>query len=271
MEQSVNHLKSIKGYSWRVAASLLPGIVVGLYFLISTDPMPQPQDYHKFAETRLYAGIPNVGDVLTNLAFILVGTTGLWSLAQPKVMAQSFADIRERRLFQWLYIGILLTGFGSGWYHLEPDNYSLTWDRLPMAIAFMSIFAIMVTERIKPSLGIALLYPLIAIGIASVLYWIWSEHADHGDLRYYLIIQFYPMITIALMLIFLPSRYTHGNSYWVLFLFYALAKIAEIYDHQLFSYTGNMISGHNLKHLFAAAGAAWLIRMLWVRRLKGAV
>ena len=262
----MDHLSYVKENSWRIAAALIPGFVAGLYFLIITEPVPQPQDNHQFADTRLYMGIPNIGDVLSNLAFILVGATGLWVLAQPKVMELSFEDSREHRLFQWLYIGIFLTGFGSGWYHLEPDNYSLTWDRLPMAIAFMSIFAIMVTERIKPSLGIALLYPLLAIGIASVLHWIWSEHAGHGDLRYYLIVQFYPMITIALMLIFLPSRYTHGNSYWALFLCYALAKIAEIYDRQIFSYTENIISGHSLKHLFAAAGAAWLIRMLWLRR-----
>ena len=65
--------------------------------------------------------------------------------------------------------------------HLEPDNYSLVWDRLPMAVAFMSIFAVMVAERVKSSIGVALLWPLIAIGIASILWWIWKEHIGQGD------------------------------------------------------------------------------------------
>jgi len=256
----------INGQSWRVVAALVPGLVVVMYILLQNGPMPQPISYHQFADTRVLMGIPNVGDVLTNLAFILVGALGLWSLRHLTVSTNTFVDNREQILFQWLFTGVLLTGFGSGWYHLEPDNYSLVWDRLPMTIAFMSIFLIMISERINLSLGFYLLVPLLITGIASVIIWIWSEHIGHGDLRFYLFVQFYPMLTIALMLIFLPSRYTHGNFYWGLFVFYAAAKVLEIYDQEIYHFTQGLISGHSLKHLSAAMGAAWLLIMLWLRQ-----
>lgn len=256
----------IKEQSWRVAAALLPGLAVLLYLFLRNGPMPQPLIYHQFADTRVILGIPNFGDVLTNLAFIIVGAFGLWSLRRLTVSTRTFTDNSERILFQFLFTGVLLTGFGSGWYHLDPDNYSLVWDRLPMTIAFMSIFAIMIAERINLKLGVYLLAPLLIIGAASVFIWIWSEHVGRGDLRFYLFIQFYPMLTIALMLLFLPSRYTHGNYYWGLFVFYTAAKIVEIYDHEIYNYLQGWISGHSLKHIFAAMGAAWLLRMLWLRR-----
>jgi len=60
--------------------------------------------------------------------------------------------------------------------------------------------------------------------------------------------------------------YTHGHDYWGLFFFYVAAKVVEALDHAIFDLTHELVSGHNLKHLLAAAGAAWLLRMLWRRR-----
>jgi hypothetical protein len=241
-------------------------VVGAAYLLVATSPIPQPLSYHSFADERFFLSIPHTGDVLTNLAFMIVGAWGLWSLARPQLASRAFKTNQERSLFRWLFVGVLLTGLGSGWYHLEPNNYSLVWDRVPMAIAFMSIFSIMIAERVSLPLGSALLKPLVALGIASVLWWIWTEHNGYGDLRWYLMVQFYPLITIPLMLLFLPSMYTRGNDYWGLFLFYAIAKVVEIYDHEILDVTNHLISGHNLKHLFAAAGAAWIVRMLWLRK-----
>lgn len=256
----------LKVWPWRVAAVFVPGLVIGLYFILKTGPLPQPLSYHDFADTRVLLGIPHAGDVLTNLAFVVVGAWGLWPLMWPNRNVLTFIDERERRLFQWFFLGVFLTGFGSGWFHLAPDNDSLVWDRVPMAITFMSIVAIMIAERVKLSLGVSLLFPLIAIGLGTVFWWIWTEHAGSGDLRPYLFVQFYPMITIVLMLLLLPAPYTHSNYYWGLFVFYAAAKVVEILDHRIFDLTHGVVSGHNLKHLFAAAGAAWILRMLWLRQ-----
>lgn len=252
--------------TWRVAAALLPGILLGVVLMSIYGPFPQAQSYHNFADTRVFLGIPHTGDVLTNLGFFIVGGWGLWFLAQPGLSGQTFIDCSEYRLYRWFFAGVFLTALGSGWYHLEPNNYRLVCDRLPMAVAFMSIFAVMISERVKLSTGITLLVPLVTIGVASILYWIWTEHVGEGDLRWYLLVQFYPLLTIALMLLLLPSPYTLGNYYWGMFVFYTAAKVVEILDHEIFDLTVGLISGHNLKHLLAAAGAAWLLRMLWLRQ-----
>jgi hypothetical protein len=40
-------------------------------------PIPQDQDYHHFADTRVLLGIPNVWNVISNLPFIAAGAVGL--------------------------------------------------------------------------------------------------------------------------------------------------------------------------------------------------
>jgi hypothetical protein len=250
----------------RVVAAFLPGILLCAYAYLSIGQLPQPLSYHEFVDRRVLLGIPHAGDVMSNFAFVLVGAFGLWFLSQSRLSARSFINRFERWPFWGLFLGIFLTGFGSGWYHLQPDNDSLVWDRLPMALAFMSIFSVMITERINPSLGVALLGPLVVMGAVSVLWWIWTEHQGHGDLRWYLLVQFYPLITMILMLLLLPTPYTRGGDYLGLIVFYVAAKAAEVLDYQIFELTRGLISGHTLKHLLAALGAAWLLRMLWRRQ-----
>ena len=77
---------------------------------------------------------------------------------------------------------MLLTAACSSYYHLAPDNARLVWDRLPMTVGFMGLFAAMLTERVNPRLGRALLVPLIFAGVGSVVYWFWTELRGVGDL-----------------------------------------------------------------------------------------
>jgi len=252
---------------WRLIVIFLPGLLAGVIVMFISEPIPQPQNYHLFADQRIWLHIPHAGDVLSNLAFIIIGGWGLWFLSRPHLWVRAFINRNERRNFCWLFMGVFLTGFGSSWYHHSPDNYRLALDRLPMSLAFMGIFAAMITERVNLSLGIALLKPLLMAGVASVLWWIWTEYWGHGDLRFYLIVQFYPIITMVLMLLLLPTAYTHGNHYWGVLLCYLAAKLAEMLDHQIFGLTHGVISGHNLKHLFAALAVTWVLRMLWMRQI----
>ena len=103
-----------------------------------------------------------------------------------------------------LFLAILMTGFGSAYYHLDPNDQTLFWDRLPMAIAFMAILAMAVGERVDEKTGAILLWPLIAIGVLSLLLWRWT-----GDLRLYGWVQFFPCL--ALPLLFLISAQIHRH------------------------------------------------------------
>ena len=79
-----------------------------------------------------------------------------------------------------LFTGLFLTGFGSSYYHLNPNDDTLFWDRLPMTLCFAAILAAVVEERVDARAGAMLLRPMLAIGIFSLLLWRWTD-----DLRLY--------------------------------------------------------------------------------------
>jgi hypothetical protein len=128
-------------------------------------PVPQPLAYHRFADPCSWLGIPNFGNVVSNLPFALVGILGIVFLVRS---GRSFTHPKERWPYSFVFLGLILTSFGSSHYHLAPDNARLVWDRLPMTIVFTSLVAAMNAERISVRLGLYLLPVLLALGIASV-------------------------------------------------------------------------------------------------------
>lgn len=163
-----------------------------------------------------------------------------------------------------MFVGLLLTAFGSSYYHLSPNNSRLVWDRLPMTIAFMSMVAAIIAERISLRVGLWLLPILVLVGMGSVLQWYASEMRGSGDLRLYAAVQAYSALVLLLAL-FLPQRYTRGSDLAIVVGFYALAKVLEALDKPIFA-AGHMVSGHTLKHLAAAAAGYCILRMLQKRR-----
>jgi hypothetical protein len=248
--------------------------IVGLGGVFCLPPIPQVQSYHAFADARTLLGVPNFLNVASNLPFVVVGMLGLWLLLRHDAIGPDgpVREQAERWPLMVLFAGVFLTGFGSSYYHLAPDNDRLVWDRLPMTVAFMGFFASLLGERISMRAGTWLLWPLVWLGIASVVQWHLSEQRGAGDLRLYGFVQFYPLVTIPLLLYLFPARYTRGGDVLVALGWYLLAKMLEVgvIDHGLFA-TGQLVSGHTLKHLAAAMGAYWLFRMVRFRRPIAAV
>jgi hypothetical protein len=227
---------------------------------------PQPLSYHHFADTRSWLAIANFGDVASNILFLVAGLWGLAFLCR-KSSRERFIDARERWPYVFIFLGLLLTAFGSAYYHLAPDNARLVWDRLPMTIVFMPLVAAMIQERVNVNLGLWLLPVLMAVGTASVLQWRWSEQQGAGDLRFYAAVQLYALLALLAALL-LPPRYTRGSDLLVVVGLYVLAKMLEAADKQIFS-IGHLVSGHSLKHLAAGAAGLWILRMLQRRQPIG--
>jgi len=227
--------------------------------------IPQPLSYHLFADRRSFLRIPNFGDVASNLPFAFVGIWGLIFLFRNKSTAASghFIDPRERLPYFFVFSGLLLTAFGSSYYHLSPDNARLVGDRLPMTITFMGLVAAIVTERISIRLGLCLLPVLLLIGMGSVLQWHWSEVHGVGDLRFYASVQAYSTLVVLLAFLF-PRRYTRTSDFGYVIGFYVLAKLLETFDKQVFNAL-HVVSGHTLKHLAAAAAGFCILWMLQER------
>ena len=172
----------------------------------------------------------------------------------------------ERIPWQVFFIGAFLVGFGSGYYHWEPNNQTLVWDRLPMTIAFMSFFSVVIMEHMNEKRGLQLLPILLILGAASAFYWDHTETLGNGDLRPYALVQFLPMMLIPLMFWLLPARYS-GLKYLGYGLFwYVLAKVLEHFDRGIFAMTGEVVSGHTLKHISASVGV--LMMVLYVKKRR---
>ncbi|MEW5981939.1 MAG: alkaline phytoceramidase [Acidobacteriota bacterium] len=227
-------------------------------------PIPQPLEYHLFADERPCAGIGNCLNVLSNIPFAIVGVLGLAATFARTRREAIFADPWERWPYAALFAAAFLTAAGSSYYHVAPDNARLTWDRMPMSIGFGGLLTALLAERVGVVIARRLFVPLLAAGAASVVYWHWSELRNAGDLRPYLVVQFGSLLLAVLLLVFYPARYP-GTAYFVGGLVaYAVAKGFEVADGELFA-LGQIVSGHTLKHLTAAGGVACLVAMLRMR------
>jgi hypothetical protein len=129
----------------------------------------------------------------------------------------------------------------------------------------MALFSVIVTEGIHARAGRLLLIPLVLLGIGSVLYWYAGEKSGSGDLRLYFLVQGLPLLTIPLILWLYPGPFSHSSYLWLAVAAYGIDKLFEIFDHQVFE-SGFGISGHTLKHLFAAAGCYLIYPMHKTRR-----
>jgi hypothetical protein len=231
---------------------------VALAFLVAVlvqPPIHQPLAYHHFADARTLLGVPNFWNVASNLPFLAVGIAGLaWC-------ARHIARIDRALRAPWLvlFVGVIGVGLGSGWYHLAPNNGTLVWDRLPMTLAFMALFAIVLGEHVNRRLGRFALWPLLLAGVVSVLYWRGTD-----DLRPYLLVQFLPVLLIPLILWLYPRP--GSVAVWLALGCYVLAKLLEQFDPQVYDALGHSISGHSLKHVAAAAGMWALLAGLKRRR-----
>jgi len=247
------------------------GVTLAAIISIAFFPrVPQSEAYHAFADQRTLLGVRNLLNVLSNVAFLLVGIAGLVFVARPNSQS-SFYQPSERAPYLVFFLGVTLTCFGSAYYHLSPNNDRLMWDRLPMTIAFMSLVSAVIAERISLRAGLALLLPLLLIGMASVFYWHLSEESGNGDLRPYILVQFYSAFVIVLVVGMFPSRYIDAGELMIALILYALSKVFESLDSQVLGF-GRIVSGHTLKHLAAALSVWFILHMLRHRTpITGAV
>lgn len=169
--------------------------------------------YCNFADKRCICGIPNFGDVISNVIFILAGFYHLLNTSY---------NINTYPYFGFLCIGI---GIGSTYFHWKPNIRTLYWDRLPMIFGM----AFIINHYSGLNLEHILLHGLFAL----------DYHSLTNDLSIYVAFQ------LNMMLFLLWIR---GFSWPVVL--YALAKYFEDNDKKYYLQTG-FISGHTIKHILA--------------------
>lgn len=215
--------------------------------------IPQWPSYHDFADQRTLFAIPHAMDVLSNLPFALLGVWGL-----RKVATSSTADARGAmfiRCATLFFAGLLLTAFGSSWYHLAPSDDGLLIDRACIVVAFAAVLGMLAAQMVSARAASWLVIGVLSAGMCSVGWW-----RLHNDLAPYALVQFGGMAMVSGLAMLKPtaqSGRTIPHVRWlVLIVAYGVAKLFELGDNAIFELSHHVVSGHTLKHL-AAAAAAW--------------
>ncbi|MFN8011983.1 MAG: ceramidase domain-containing protein [Holophagaceae bacterium] len=247
---------SVRAFRLRVALLLGLALGIGLGVLV-LPPVAQDPAYHAFADGRTRFGIPNFWNVVSNLPFLPFGIWGLVALRKAR-----FHEPREAWAYAVAFGATVLVGFGSSFYHWRPDNHTLFWDRLPMTLAFTALMSAAIAERIHARVGAGLLFPFLVLGVLAIDVWRRGELTGVGDLRFYILVQFYPMLMIPLLMALFPARYTRTRDLGWMVLWYLAAKLLELEDPAVFRLLGGAMGGHALKHLAASlsiAALAWMV------------
>jgi hypothetical protein len=211
--------------------------------LIFTEPVHQSQAYHCFADRQTYFHIPNFWNVISNVLFLVFGFWGIFL-----TLTRFHLPLKHNLLL--FFIGITFTGIGSAYYHWQPNDARLLWDRLPMTVAFMAFFSFVVGVFVNTKAGKQLLWPCILFGLLSIVYWL-----GQNDLRLYAFVQFMPIILTVFILLFSRQNSFLKPYVWGMIICYTIAKVFEQLDAEVFS----VLSGHTLKHIVAACSNCLLI------------
>ncbi|MDB5013947.1 MAG: putative rane protein [Daejeonella sp.] len=242
--------------------SIIPILaLLAVIALIFVGPISQDDAYHHFADQREMLSIPNFLNVSSNLPFILIA---IWGIS----VSGKYMDKKLRNISYLLFVGFFLLTFGSGYYHLYPNNITLVYDRLPMSVIFMSFFSFLIYDRIDKQKGYIAFIVLNIVGIATVIYWALTEQAGKGDLRWYALVQYFPLIAIPLIIWLYKSPFNHGKYIVAIFVLFGLAKLGESYDDQIYEALNKVVSGHSIKHLFMAAAGYYIVKMMYKRTVE---
>jgi hypothetical protein len=222
-------------------------------------PIPQDQAYHLFADQRSLFGIVNFADVLSNAAFLLVGVTGLWATNRA-YRNGGLGSVFEFAAFVLFFAFVVAVSAGSAYYHLQPDDHRLLWDRLPIALAFMTLFALILSDRLDlgaDSRGVVMA-GLLVTAVLSLVYWRAS-----GDLRLYIGVQLVPIAVLPVLCLLFPrSTHVDNRTVWWMLALYIIGKVLELYDRDIYAVTAGAFGGHAGKHLLAAVAVFMVAKRL---------
>ena len=224
----------------RIASGLAVLALAAIAIVWVTGSITRPPAFHHYADQRTWLGIPHAGDVLSNLAFLIVAAR-----AVPGVTGAT--AVRA---------GIAAIGLGSGAYHVAPGDSLLALDWAPIAVTLGLLAATVLHDRAGHRIAFVVA-PVLAIG--AVAWWLATGGTHGGNMAPYVAVQATGVVLPPLVALVAPGQVRVP---WLLagvggFL---LARLAAAHDRAVLEAIG--ISGHSVKHLLAAAAAACALRAL---------
>lgn len=234
---------------------LLAACLALLAVAVAGPALPQPGPYHQFADQRVLWGVPFAMDVLSNIPFALAGAAGLVALLRLRPGA---LDTVPRAMAGLFFAGLVLTAGASSGYHWHPEEAGLAVDRCGMAVAFAGLLGLAAAGRVSDRAGAALaLAVLLLAPLAAYV------AARAGNVLPWAALQFGGMALIAWFAVLPARRGALAFNCGLVIAAYGVAKLLEVNDHQIYALTGQLVSGHTLKHAVASLAAWPVIAALW--------
>lgn len=239
---------------------LLGGMAVLLVLALVLPPVLQPAHYHAFADQRSWGALPHAGDVLSNLGFLLAAVVGAVLLWRADARCLSPAAWGLAALF---LVGLAASAGGSACYHWAPVDASLAWDRLGMGLAFSGLLGLAVHTRLDDESACWTAVAVVVAAPLAVLVW-WQT----GNVLPWSLLQAEGVLAVLWLAWLRPRPEALPIALGWVVLWYALAKLLELSDAFVFAATGELVSGHSLKHWVAACAAWPVLRTLYALRIK---
>lgn len=241
----------MRGSFTKAETGLLLFCVVLLAAALFAPALAQPAHAHDFADQRTLWSVPCALDVLSNLPFAIAGVFGLFALRRVEAGALSAVQSGCSALF---FVGLIVTACASGFYHWRPDDVGLAVDRAGMSVAFAGLLGLLVATHVSDLGGRAMAIAVMLLAPAAVAAWFFT-----GNVLPWALVQF-GGIPLLLLFAFAAPRGAglHVRWAWIVAA-YAVAKAFEMNDATIFAATGELLSGHTLKHLAAAFAAVPVI------------
>ncbi|KAG2299074.1 hypothetical protein Bca52824_035546 [Brassica carinata] len=163
---------------------------------------------------------------------VLARSTGLVLFLLNYFFSTIFFCSLKGEIWGWtlFYAAVSSLAFGSGYYHLKPDDNRIAWDSLPMLI---------LVERAGEKVGLSCLILLLFISFLSVAYagqvqtqviiCVLVDGKVFNDLRLCMTFQLIPCLAIPFMTVLLPPKFSDFFVVFKLFI-YLLKKLSICCD-----------------------------------------
>jgi hypothetical protein len=236
--------------AWRRECALTGVFLLLLAAALLGPAVAQSAHYHAFADQRSWGWLPHAMDVLSNLPFALWGMAGVWVLL--RAVRERAVSAPAAAMAGIFFGGLWVTAAVSAAYHLQPGDAGLAWDRGGMVLAFAGVLGLAAIRAVSTRAGMALATAVLVLGPLSVYAWSLT-----GNMLPWAVLQGGGMALILGFACLRPAQARELPVRWALLIaIYTLAKLLELGDHAVYEWTGQLVSGHSLKHMVAAF-AAW--------------
>lgn len=237
-----------------IATLMLAMALAGMVCLMAWGPVVLVSHMHQFADQRDWLGAPNGVNVWSHLPLIPVGLCGIWRVTQ----------LPAGEPLRWIWAGFficqLAATVGGMVYHWVPTDATFMWDQVPKSAASTLFALAFLAERVDRRFGAM---PAMASGLAASglggLWWLYTLGLGQvGDLRPLMWLELLPVLLVATGAWTLHGHLLSRQDWMRSQISFALAQILDWGDRAVYLASGQLVSGHALRHIALAACCGWV-------------